>query len=76
MSKCTTVNWCASKADVVPRENSFTHDVGTGGDGSGLVRCFPGKENVVMLESPTYAALAINVYDSLGECARMRNLSV
>ena len=22
------------------RENSFTHNLGTGGDGSGLVRCF------------------------------------
>ena len=33
----------ASKAEVVPRENSFTHNVGTGCDGSGLVRCFVGQ---------------------------------
>ena len=26
----------------MPRENSFTHNVGTGGDGFGLVRCFAG----------------------------------
>ena len=36
----------------------------------------PGKENVVILGSPTLAALRINVYDSLEECARKRNLSV
>ena len=30
----------ASKAEVMLRENSFTHNVGTGGDGSGVVRCF------------------------------------
>ena len=70
MPKCTTVNWCASKADVVPRENSLTHDVGV----SYVVLL--GKDDVVMLESPTYAALGINVYDSLCECARKRNLSV
>ena len=33
-----------------------------------------GKENAVILESPT--ALEINVYDSLNKCARKRNLSV
>ena len=36
----------------------------------------PGKEGVVILGSPTLAFLGINVYDSLGECARKRNLSV
>ena len=36
----------------------------------------PGKEDVVMLGSRALAALGINVYDSLGECARKRNLSV
>ena len=36
----------------------------------------PGTENVVILRSPTLAALGINVYDSLGECAHQRNLSV
>ena len=36
----------------------------------------PGKEDVVILGSPTLAALGINVYDSLGDCARKRNLSV
>ena len=36
----------------------------------------PGKENVVILRIPTLAALGINVYDMLGECARKRNLSV
>ena len=56
---------------------SFTHDVGTGGDESGLVRCFAvGKGDVVVLGSPTLAALATNVYDSLGECACKRNFSV
>ena len=35
-----------------------------------------GKENAVILESPTLAALEINVYDSLNKCARKRNLSV
>ena len=34
------------------------------------------KEDVVILGSPTLAALEINVYDSLDECARKRNLSV
>ena len=34
----------------------------------------PGKEDGVILGSPTLAALGINVYDSLGECARKRNL--
>ena len=33
----------ASKAEVVARENNFAHNVGTGGDGSGLVRCFAGQ---------------------------------
>ena len=60
----------------MPRENSFTHNVGTGGDGSSLHAVLPGKEDVVILGSPTYAALGTNVYDSLGECARKRNLSV
>ena len=35
-----------------------------------------GKENVVILGSPTLAALGINMYDSLGECARKRNIAV
>ena len=35
-----------------------------------------GKEDVVILGSPTLAALGIDVYDSFGECARKRNLSV
>ena len=36
----------------------------------------PSKEDVVLLGSPTLAALGIDGYDSLGECARKRNLSV
>ena len=36
----------------------------------------PGKEGVVILVSPTIAALGIDVNDCLGECARKRNLSV
>ena len=36
----------------------------------------PGKEDVVILGSPTLTALGINGYDSLGECARKRNLCV
>ena len=36
----------------------------------------PGKEDVVILGSPTLATLGINVYDNLGECARKCNLSV
>ena len=58
------------------RENSFTHNVGTGGDGSGLVRCFFWQGERGDLGGPTLAALGINVYDSLNECARTRNLSV
>ena len=59
------------------RENSFTHNVGTGGDRSCLVRCFArGKEDVVIFGSPNFVALEINVYASLEECARERNLSV
>ena len=54
----------------MPLENSFTHNVGTGG------YILPGKKKVVILGSPTLVALGINVYDSLGECARKRNLSV
>ena len=27
----------------MPRENSFTHDVGTGGNGTSLVRCYAGQ---------------------------------
>ena len=27
----------------MPRENSFTHNLETDGDGSGLVRCFAGQ---------------------------------
>ena len=27
----------------MPRKNSFTHSVRTGGDGSGLLRCFAGQ---------------------------------
>ena len=34
----------------------------------------PGKEDVLILRSSTLATLGINVYDSLGECARKRNL--
>ena len=60
----------------MPRENSFIHNVATGGDGSDLVRCLPGKEDVVILGSPTLVALAINVYDNLGKCARKRTLSL
>ena len=36
----------------------------------------PGKEDVMILGSPTLAALGTDVYNSLGECARQRNLSV
>ena len=36
----------------------------------------PGKEDVVILRSPTLVALGIKVYDSLGECTRKRNLFV
>ena len=36
----------------------------------------PGKEDVVILGNPTLGTLVINVQDSLGECARKRNLSV
>ena len=33
-----------SEAEVVPRENRlFVHDVGTGGDGTDVVRCFAGQ---------------------------------
>ena len=36
----------------------------------------PGNKDVVILGSLTFAALGFNVYSSLGECARKRNLSV
>ena len=36
----------------------------------------PGKTDVVILGSPTLATLSINLYDSLGECAREHNLSL
>ena len=36
----------------------------------------PGKEDVGVLGSSTLVTLGINVYESLGECARKRNLSV
>ena len=36
----------------------------------------PGKENVVILGSPTLAALGMNVYGSIGDFARKRYLSV
>ena len=36
----------------------------------------PGKEDVVILGSPTLATLGLNEYDSLGEYARKRNLSI
>ena len=36
----------------MPRENSFTHDVGTGGDGSGLVRYFAGQRGPGDLAEP------------------------
>ena len=36
----------------------------------------PGREDVVILGSPTLAALGITVYDSLGECVRKSNLLV
>ena len=36
----------------------------------------PGKDDVVIFGSPSLAALGINVYNSLGECARKRDLSV
>ena len=35
-----------------------------------------GKENVVILDSSILAPLEINMYDSLGECARKLNLAV
>ena len=34
----------------------------------------PGKEDVLILRSSTLATMGNNVYDSLGECARKRNL--
>ena len=36
----------------------------------------PGKEDVMILGSLPLAALGIDVYNSLGECVRKRNLSV
>ena len=36
----------------------------------------PGKEDMVILGSPTLAALGKNVHDSLGKCARKRNLFI
>ena len=36
----------------------------------------PGKEDVMILESPTLATQGVNLNDSLGECALNRNLSV
>ena len=36
----------------------------------------PCKEDVMILGSPTLATPGINMHDSLGECARKRNLSV
>ena len=60
----------------MPRENSFIHSVETGGGGSGLVRYFSGQRGRGILGSPTFAALGIDVCDSLGECARKRYLPV
>ena len=59
----------------MPRENSFTHSVGTGGMDPVSYAVLPGKEDVVSLGSPTLAALGYNVYENLDECARKRNLS-
>ena len=36
----------------MPRENIFTHNVGTVGDGSGLVRYFAGQGGRGNLEKP------------------------
>ena len=36
----------------------------------------PGKEDVVILRSPSFVALRTSLCDSVGECARKRNLSV
>ena len=60
----------------MPRENSFTRNVETEDDGSGLVRCFAGQGRRDDLGSPILAALGTNVYGSLGECAHKRNFSV
>ena len=51
-------------------------DVGTGGTNPVSYAVLPGKKDVVISRSPTLAALGINVFHSLGECARKRNLSV
>ena len=58
------------------RENSFTHNVGTGGDGSGLVCCFAGRGGRGDLGEPESHGSGIKVYDGLGECASKRNLSM
>ena len=51
--KMADSNLVQVKAKVVPREDRFTDGVGTGGDGSGLVRCFVGqKEDEVISGSP------------------------
>ena len=60
----------------MPRENSFTHNVGPVVMDPVAYAVLPGKEDVVVLGSPILAALEINVYGSLGEYARKRNLSV
>ena len=41
-----------------------------------LYAVLPGKEDVVILRSPTLATLGVNVYDRLGEYARKSNFSV
>ena len=60
----------------MPRENSFTEMWGPVVMDPVSYAVLPGKENVVILGSTVFAALGINVYNSFGECARKRNLSV
>ena len=60
----------------MPRENNLTHNVAIGGMDPVSYAVLSGKEDVVILGSPTVAALGINVYDSLGECASKNNTSV
>ena len=60
----------------MPRENGFTHNVGTGGMDPVSYAVLPGKEDGVFSGSPTLVALGSNVYDSLGKCVLKYNLSV
>ena len=59
----------------MPHENSFTHNVVTGDDGSIFVGCFAGNGRRGDLGEPDSCGLGINVYDSLGKCALERNPS-